>query len=347
MNFLILKETLIPMPKTKDALVRYRIINRCLLDYKYVGISQLMDVCYRTFDHEVSRRTLEKDIHDMRYDNELGYYAPIKFDHDYGSYFYENPDYSIDKLPLDHADLEALSFASAVLDQYGSIGIFSTFSGAVQKIMNTMRIRRQMENKEVARYVDLENFPVIGGQELLPVILDAILKHKVLSLEHQRFDADEIHHHVVHPYYLKEYRNRWYLVGYQSDKMRIQTYGIERIKALTVMSLEHFIETPFDPQAYYRNAIGVIVYDEQPADILLKFSARQGMYLLTQPIHESQQLLEQTKDHMFIGLHLVPAYELISMILGWGADVEVIKPGWLRERIAGMLKETIKQYERI
>ena len=334
------------MPKNKDALVRYRIINRCLLDYKYVGIGQLMEICYRTFDHEVSRRTLEKDIHDMRYDNELGYYAPIKFDHFYGAYYYEDPEYSIDKLPLDHADLEALSFASAVLEQYGSIGIFSTFSGAVQKIMNTMKIRRQMENNEVAHYVGLENFPVIGGQELLPVILDAILKRKVLSLDHQRFDAEEIHHHTVHPYYLKEYRSRWYLVGYQSDNRRIQTYGIERIKALTVLGMEKFIETPFDPQAYYRNAIGVIVSEEPPEDIVLKFSAKQGMYLITQPIHESQAVVKQTKENITISLHIVPAYEFIAMVLGWGAEVEVLEPSWLRERVARILGEAMEIYSK-
>jgi len=334
------------MPKNKDALVRYRIINKYLLDYKYVSIEQLMDVCYRLFDHEVSRRTLEKDIHDMRYDNQLGYFAPIRFDHYSCCYYYDDPDYSIDKLPLDRYDLEALSFASALLEQYGGLEIFSTFSGAVQKIMNTMKIRRQLESNEVVKYVGLENMPVIGGQEQLPVILDAIVKRKVLALDHLRFDADEVHHHIVHPYYLKEYHNRWYLVGYQSENKRIQTYGIERIKKLEVLILEKFIEVPFDPDAYYRNAIGVIVYDEPPVDIVLKFTKKQGMYVLTQPIHDSQEVLSQNKDHITIGLHLVPAYEFISMVLGWGEDVEVLEPAWLREKVVERINAALGRYHR-
>lgn len=63
------------MPKTKDALVRYRLINRCLLAYRFVTMETLMEACYETFDQEVSRRTIDKDIHDMRYDNALGYFA--------------------------------------------------------------------------------------------------------------------------------------------------------------------------------------------------------------------------------------------------------------------------------
>jgi len=334
------------MPKNKDALIRYRIINRCLLDYKYVSMGYLMDVCYRTFDHEVSRRTLEKDIHDMRSDTQLGYFAPIKFDFYYGAYYYEDPDYSIDKLPLDHYDLEALSFASAVLDQYGSIGIFSTFSGAVQKIMNTMKIKRQLDKYPEVRCVGMENFPVIRGQELLPVILEAILEHKVITLEHQRFDSDEIHHHVVHPYYLKEYHNRWYLVGYQPENKRIQTYGIERIRTLKANAFEKFIDIPFDPEEYYRNSIGVFVSDEPPVDIELKFTAKQGMYILTQPIHESQSLVKQTKKFITVSLHLVPEYEFISMITGWGADVEVLQPKWLREKIENILRNTLELYKK-
>ena len=263
----------------------------------------------------VSRRTLEKDIHDMRSDTQLGYFAPIKFDHFYGAYYYDDPGYSIDKLPLNHDDLEALSFASAVLEQYGTVGIFSTFSGAVQKIMNTMMIKRQLDKYPSVRCVGIENFPVIKGQELLPVILDAILERKVITLDHQRFDTDEVHHHIVHPYYLKEYHNRWYLVGYQPENKRIQSYGLERIRMLKTHAFEKFTDISFAPDEYFRNAVGIMVTDEPPVDIILKFSAKQGMYILTQPIHESQAVVKQTKKFIAISLHLVPEYEFISMVL--------------------------------
>jgi predicted DNA-binding transcriptional regulator YafY len=180
--------------------------------------------------------------------------------------------------------------------------------------------------------------------EYLTAILDAILRKKVLRIEHKRFDADEIHIHTVHPFFLKEYRNRWYLVGYQSDNQRIQTYGIERIKSLVILEEEAFTDIAFDPEEYYRHAIGVIVYEQPPVDIVLRFTAKQGMYVLTQPVHESQEIVEQTNDHITIRLHLVPAYELLSMILGWGADVEVMEPLWLRDEIAAKLTEAAQRY---
>jgi predicted DNA-binding transcriptional regulator YafY len=334
------------MPKNKDALIRYRIINRCLIDYRYVTMEKLLTACYDAFDKEVARRTIEKDIHDMRHDSQLGYYAPIKFDAYRCAYYYDDLDYSIDKIPLDYFDLEALTFASSLLDQYKSVGIFTTFSGAVQKIMNTMRIHRELKKYSEKNCVGFENVPMVRGQEYLSPLLDAILNRRVLRIEHQRFDSEEVHVHIVHPYYLKEYRSRWYLVGFQSEKKRIQTYGLERIIALGPAKDELFVEIPFDPEEYYRHAVGVIVSDESPAEVILRFTAKQGMYILTQPIHDSQKLIEKTDNHITVSLNLIPAYEFISMVAGWGADVELLQPEWLRERIAAIHRDSLKIYER-
>ena len=332
------------MPKNKEALSRYRIINRYLLDFKYVTLRKLAEKCYEAFDHEIAIRTLEQDIHDMRYDRNLGYFAPIRYDRSRRAYYYENPDYSIDNFPLSDSDLEALTFASAMLDQYRNMEIISDFSGAVQKILDAMKIKKSLSQDTNQKYVGFENSPVISGSEWLTVILDSINEKKVLSLEHLRFDSDEAHHHIVHPYYLKEYRNRWYLVGYQSMNKRIQTYGLERIKELTVLPEERFIDIGFEPEKYYRNAMGVIVTEDPPENILLRFTLKQGNYILTQPIHHSQEVVEETDTHVTIKLHINPTYELVSMILGWGAEVEVIKPDRLRTQVKQILVETVKKY---
>jgi len=332
------------MPKNKEALSRYRIINRCFRDYGYVTLRKLEEKCYEAFDHEIATRTLEKDIHDMRYDRNLGYYAPIEYDRLRSAYFYDDPDYSIENFPLSNHDLEALTFASAMLDQYRNMEIISDFSGAVQKIMDAMKIRRSLAKEPGRQCVGFENFPVIKGSEWLTVILDAILERKVLSLEHQRFDSPDEHHHIVHPYYLKEYRSRWYLVGYQPVNGRIQTYGLERIRELMVLKNEQFIDIGFNPVQYYHNTMGVIVTDEQPEHIVLRFTERQGKYILTQPVHQSQEILSDSPDSVVIRLYLTPTYEFISQILGWGPDVEVVEPAGLRNKVKQLLGEMINRY---
>ncbi|MEI7981493.1 MAG: WYL domain-containing protein [Bacteroidota bacterium] len=332
------------MPKNKEALSRYRIINRCLRDFGYVTLRKLAEKCYEAFDHEIAIRTLEKDIHDMRFDRNLGYYAPIEYDRSRSAYYYVEPGYSIDNFPLSDHDIEALTFASAMLDQYRNMAIISDFSGAVQKILDAMKISRSLSKEPGRRVVGFENCPVIRGSEWLTAILDAILRRKVLGISHQRFDSAEEHYHMVHPCYLKEYRNRWYLVGYQPVNGRIQSFGLERIRELKVLNNEPFIDTGFDPGLYYQNAMGVIVNEEKPEYIILRFTAKQGKYVLTQPVHHSQEIIPVSDEFVVIRLFLTPTYEFISMILGWGPDVEVIEPAGLRENVQRMLREMMNKY---
>ncbi len=333
------------MPKNKEALVRYRIINRCLIDYKYVTLKKLQDQCLEILYHEIAARTLEKDIHDMKEDAGLGYHAPIEYDKYRRAYFYDNPNYSIDNLPLDQYDLEALLFASTMLDQYKNMEIVSTFSGAVTKIIDTMKIKRMLKERPEKKFVGFEVQPVIHGNLYLPIILDAIINRKVLHILHQRFDSEEAHHHIVHPYYLKEYSNRWYMVGFQPVNRKIQTYGLERIKSMEHVKEDVFIEVPFDPDTYYRHLLGVTVSEDSPSEITIKFTNAQGKYILSQPIHDSQQLISNDEKSITIKLFLSPSYEFISMVLGWGADAEVIEPLWLREKISSKLRDALSIYK--
>jgi predicted DNA-binding transcriptional regulator YafY len=135
------------------------------------------------------------------------------------------------------------------------------------------------------------------------------------------------------------------MVGYQPVKQKIQTYGLERIKFIEKVPENSFIEVPFDPDDYYLHLIGVTVPEDSPSEITIKFTNAQGKYILSQPIHESQQLICNDEKSITIKLFLSPSYEFISMVLGWGADAEVIEPLWFREKISSKLRDALRIYK--
>lgn len=332
------------MPLNKEALIRYRVINRCLVDYKYASKQKLMEACHDALDHEIGERTLEQDIHEMKYDRHLGYEAPIEFSKEYGGYCYSDPDYTIDNIPINEDEMEALAFASTMLDQYKNIEIFNTFSGAVQKIVDAVNIRRILKESPSYPFVEFEKAPMSKGSEFLPVILNAIKDRRVLSFQYHRFGAGKTHQHTLHPYHLKEYRNRWYLIGYQNELKTIRTYGLDRILEVKEEPLIDFFDTGFNPAEYFQSTVGIIAPHEKPQHIVLKFSAKQGKYILTQPIHMSQEVIEDNTEHITVCLDVTPTYELYSLILGWGAQVEVLEPLEMREQMKGMLSTALKFY---
>ena len=101
----------------------------------------------------------------------------------------------------------------------------------------------------------------------------------------------------------------------------------------------------FDPKEYFKTTIGINAPQTKPEHIILEFSKKQANYILTQPIHDSQEVIETTDQHLVISIDVNPTYELISMILGWTCDVKVLKPESLRNQIVKKLEEGITYYK--
>lgn len=330
------------MPRNKEALIRYRVINRYLVENKYVTKQELKKACERALDiYPIGMRTIDADIHAMRYDDRLGYHAPIKVDRINGTYYYDDPDYSIDNIPLNEEELNSLIFASKLLEQFRGIEIFRTFAGSVQKLRNAINIYRHSDEEDLSNYIDFEKVEETKGTDYIAPIIEALRNKKVLRIEYRRFVAKESKNHIIHPYLLKEYRNRWFLTGYHDKYADIRTYGLDRILELKEVPEIEFIDNGFNAKKYYENVIGINVLDEEPVEIHIAFTPLQAQYIITQPLHHSQELVSEQEDKIVFKYFLVPNFEFYQQILGWGKEVEVLKPEFVHNKLMDIVHEII------
>ncbi len=332
------------MPRNKEALIRYRVINRCLIGGKTASKEKLIKACEDTLDiSPLGERTIDGDIHDMRFDNGLGYNAPIKFDKEKGGYYYEDPGYSIDNIPLNEEELESLSFASIILDQFKYLDLFSGFTGTVQKIIDAVNIRRMKKEVPAYDFIDFEKVPFIKGSEFLSKIIEAIRGNTVILLRYQPFYEDKPYMLHLHPYLLKEYRNRWYVIGLNEEVKEIRTYGFDRIQLIEFTEME-YIPRDFNASDYFKNTVGVISLHGNPPEIIIEVQKPQAAYLMTQALHESQKLLEEDEEKAIFSFRVHPTYEFKVLILGLGNDVKVIRPKSLRDDITRTMRLALRQY---
>ena len=331
------------MPTNKEALVRYRVINRCLKDFRYASMDRLIRACEDALSiSPISPRTIYQDIRDMKKDERLGYFAPIKLDRDKMEYYYENGDYSIDNFPLNDEEIQALSFAATMLDQYSNVGIFSTFTGAVQKVVETMNIHRWSADEDLLPFIEFEQSPASLGNQFIESLIMAIKNKKVIKINYQRFDAEKPNTHTIHPYLLKQYRNRWYLIGWNNEMKAIYTYSLDRfVSDPETLDLPYY-DIGFNTREYYKSVIGIIAPMKKPVKVLLRLTKSQAWYVITQPIHSSQRVwMKKEDDYATVQLKVIPTYELTNLIMGWGPDVEVIQPAALRKKIIRLHKECV------
>ncbi len=333
------------MPRNKEAYIRYKVINRCLKEFRYTSMEKLIRACEEALDiSPISERTIYKDISDMKKDQRLGFNAPIKFDRYRRGYYYTDPNYSTDNIPLSNEELQALSFASGILHQYKNIPFFDTFSGTVQKIVEGVRISRMQTYAPEVSCIDFEKTPVAKGVEYLPILIRSIIERQVLMIQYQAFYQATPASHTIHPYFLKEYRNRWYLIALHDRRKSSCIYGLDRIQSIDAVSDITYIPPEIKSDEYFRNTIGVFCPPGEPPLIQLRFTKEQAQYILTQPIHESQQVTEETDHHVTISLKVHPTIELKMLILGYGAEVEVLYPNELKDQIIQSLGKTLDQY---
>ena len=333
------------MPSNKLAALRYRVIDRQLVQRNYPSINDLVSACREDLEvDKIGQRTIKKDIEDMRYDDRLGFKAPIGYDSGQRGYFYKDPHYSITKFPLNREEMKSLSFVANLLDQYRDIEIFGTYIGAVEKVINAIKVGHLRLTYPKFNFIGFENAPKAEGSEFLSPLIEAIIHKQVVDIHYKRFQNAYTIHHLIHPYYLKEYRNRWYLIGLHDRFAEIRTFALDRVISVEVHENTPYIEGYFDPVEYFKNSVGVIARMGDPVTVRLRFTKSQGDYILTQPIHETQKLEKKTKDYITIQLSVCVTYELTSAIVSWGDQVKVLAPTSLKQEISEMHRKALELY---
>lgn len=326
------------MPTNKSAIIRYRAINRYLIDKEKATLQQLKEYCERVLDiYPIGKRTIEGDISAMKNDGRLGYYAPIEYDRNSKSYYYSEDGYSIDNIPLQDEELNSIVVASRLLDQYRDVEIFKTFSGSVKKLVNAAELRLDSADDSYMNLISFEKVGETEGSEFIQPLMNALKNKSVVSLEYKAFNSEKSKSHIIHPYHLREYRNRWYLVGYHNKYKAIRTYALDRIVKFSIENGIGFIDNGFKADEYYADVIGVSVIDKKPVEIHVAFSHFQAQYVLTQPLHRTQEMVSESEEKIIFSYKLIPNFEFISQILGWGDEVEVLKPVSIRNQLKDLI----------
>jgi len=325
------------MPVNKDAYARYRIIDDLLNYKKYVDLQTLKEYCERRLDDTFSDSTMKNDIRAMR----DKFYAPIEFDKYHKGYFYTENFSMQTTVPLKSADLSALDFAVSTLEQFQNIPILEDFKETVEKIKRSIKIKQ--ENEE-SNFIQFEKTPFFKGIELLSIFSQAIREERVVNFEYHYFSDKPSKTHSLHPYLLKEYRNRWYVIGFHPERKEIRIFGLDRIANLELMEEEFLTLESFDSDDYFKYSLGITVLEQQkPQEIILLFDEQQGKYIKTQPIHETQEI-ELNKEGFLVKLKLLITYELVSEILSYGEKVKVLAPTSLQKIIQERLNNAIDLY---
>ena len=341
------------MSLNTEPILRYKVIDACLRNKlkPYPSMQDLIDACRNKLGKEFTVSTIQKDIQDMKGKDEdndrLGYKAPIKYSKSKEGYYYTDPDFSIEEIPLNDSEIDALYAANDLFQSFAGTRVSENFNHLVEKLNSYVIEKYSNKGKSKRPLIQTENAPLQRGFQYFEFFFAAIKKKQVTNFLHYSYGRRGFSSPIVHPYLLKEFKNRWYVIGYSETHKEVRAFGMDRIHNPILLNRDFVDDDKFDP-SYYLNDIYGIQAIEGEKKQKIKFLVHPALsnYIISQPIHKSQEKVGSTENgYVYFEVELIPSLELLLEFYGHSPDLWVIKPTWMKNKIAQMLKDAADDYK--
>ncbi len=217
--------------------------------------------------------------------------------------------------------------------------------GARNRLFDLLSVSLQLEeSKHLRDRILPENMP--SGHVFLSAILDAMKKNRLLHIVYRSFRRETPNAFEIEPYCVKAFRQRWYLVAKSTGYEELRLYALDRIEALETTDRSFRYPANFSPEEFFRGCFGVIAGDGTDMErVELKVAAAQADYLRTLPLHESQEEIARTDEYGIFRYDLRPTFDFQQEILSYGEQAEVLRPAWLRKRMAEKAEQMRNRYK--
>lgn len=338
------------MATNKNALIRYKHLDTLLSDrHHYYDINDLTEKVNQLLQDEgfqtVTRRCIEKDLVCL---TERPFCAPIKrFKHNgKNCVAYKNPSFSIFIQEMSREERHLLRELLNTLGQFDGLDNFEWLDKFKSGLGNT---RRQI--------ISFSNNPYLKNSNLLGTLFDFISSEVVICLSYHTFVDPTVRSIAFHPYLLKQYNDRWFLLGAADDDGKILSFALDRIDNVEPLPEKKYAPSPDNLSDRFEDIVGVTLYEDRPIEHIVFWASDASKdYITTKPIHESQTSIKgeaenklrgkypQLDGGAFFSIDCIQNYELIRELCSFGKELIVLEPSSIRDEAFKRISMMVDKY---
>ena len=337
------------MAVTKNPLIRYKILDTCFRNpyknyTKELLLETLNDKLFELFDDEshcIKLRQMQEDIAFMKSPEGWNIELAEEFDGKKRIFRYEDLNFSINNAPLNEVELYEFQSAIQVLSQFEGMPQFEGIQEIIAKLQFDLQSIKQQQP-----FIGFDTNQDLKGMEFFSQLYNATQKQLPLQITYQDFKAPEPYTFTFHPYYLKQYNNRWFTFGLHEDKEKPDwNVAIDRIVSIQTTNKKFIPNKTINWQDYFSDMIGVSKPVEgKIEEIILLFNKETGKYMQNKPLHETQKHKWLNEETLEVKIKVIPNYELERLILSYGESVKVMEPKYLNKNIKDRLIKSYNLY---
>ena len=333
------------MPRTKNALVRQRVIDRCLGSPKNYSIKGLMEACNRELESigentVTAMNTIRDDIEQIM----TNYPDANVITQRVGRniyYSYEDKSYSIFNIPFNDDEVAQLTQTLSILARFEGMPQFEWMDDFVNRFKSSLKLTTSDEP-----IVGFDENIDLKGRNFFATLFSAISNKQVLEISYKNFKHGIKQKYIVHPYYLKQFNGRWFLMGHSDNIGKLSVFAFDRIVSTKSNNRDYIPNTTYNFNEYFDDMIGVTKPNEASLEIVkLWISAQRWPYVETKPLHGSQRVVSKDEYGVTIQIEVYLNRELEQLVLSFGKDIKVLSPRILQEKIHSNIMENLSNYK--
>lgn len=185
----------------------------------------------------------------------------------------------------------------------------------------------------ISEYIKFEKRKPLGIDNLYGILHSIKNRYQIKFLYH-KYIEDIYSNRKIEPYALKEFENRWYVIGKDTETDLIKSFGLERLTQFEITK-KTFPKYTFNCEKYFEHCFGIVIPEivSEPENIILSVDPLKWKYLKSLPIHESQKCIDEKEKEVQISLKLYITYDFIIELLKHGKQIRVIQPKILDEKL--------------
>ena len=336
------------MPTNKNALARIAFLDTLLADrHHYYSLDDLTEKCNERLEEigvsTVTRRCIEKDI-DFIEGASFG--GNINKEIVNGKYClrYADPSFSIFTKKLSDDEKNLLQEVLSTIGQFDGLSNFEWIDN----------LKQRLDIEERPKVISFSNNPYLKNSNLLAQIFDYVSHKNVVKVCYSAFTSAKSGM-CFHPYLLKQYNDRWYLIGAADSDGKILNLALDRITSIEPVADKEFVEPTEDFADRFEDIVGVTVIDGKPLQhIVFWVSDASKDYVESKPLHGSQKIINADddlrqqfptlKNGRFFSIDCIANYELIRELSSFGRELVVLTPDDVREKVFGWFTGAAERY---
>ena len=343
------------MPANKNAFNRYLFLDELLADrmhcYDVNDLTRLVNkkLVEDGFE-EVTRRCIEKDLNYLEYAPIFAELERYKSSTGKRCVRYLDPAFSIFNKKLSNEERNLLCEVLETIGQFDGLDNFEWLD----------EFKAKLGVNKHDKIIYFSNNPYLKNSNLLGTLFTYIANKVAMRLTYRTFSEDVQKEINFHAYLLKQYNNRWYVIGAADNDGKILTFALDRIIKVDPLPGMCYQPSAEDLTERYEDIIGITYHEGEPIEEIIFWGSDSVTgYIDTKPIHGTQADIKGDRDialrsqystlngGKFYRIRCIRNYELIRELCSYGQDLIVLSPKHIQDAVQSRIKAMVNMYNKL